>query len=857
MSRLHTVLFTSVLLVSIDTVAGNSDEPTMFKEIEGWVTSAVSGKSTSQQPMIYRSEVVEQKRQLANVLQPAAPINEVAVTTPISTVAQRKAPLTFFERVKKEALQAVEFAKEKVGKYLDQNGLGNNKAFEKHQNKMAKKTKLKELNESLPNYRLGGQKTVGNDILKIQQSLTHSRFSGPQPEKRIPLSEKDASDSSVVSVKINPNKIDDLSIGSEPIIPRIELPVEKLFVPSNGYELAKRLRSPQAFNDQKIEVLKTQMKETVKPEAVARKEIKVPQAVTDEKLQKVALHPNGEEFSYVDQGFYSFNKNELDLLAAQIIRNNGSCHITTGLFDKLQKVKELKSTVQLEVAKCSYQMGLYRLAVESAGLAIRHSDVAVEAHKLLLKDYPKSFESAIAKAISHRAPEKIFTVDETGRHYYQLAKHHFDKGQYKKSLEESEKIPSNSKDFNEGQFLKAVNLEVLERENEAIRVLVDLQETLQNRDSSNKDLKIITGINLSRIYYQKGDFKKAYMAQLGINKNHNLWIRAMIEQGWIQISAGDFSGAIGNMYSIQSPYFKSVYKPESYAIRAIGYLSICQYGDAYSSLSILEKEYRPWLDLMKKYRGTHASGIKYYETVAKYLRGKSSAVVDTLPPQVSRELASQKYFLNIQAGINERLEEMDQWKFINSMISKDIGKLRWYRNKAQERVQKLKLQIAKSKKDKSLLPNVPEWKGSINSELRLIGALNFKIDKYVQGQKQFAVMEKQEKSRIRKEVSGLKQASGKFLKNHMTEMIAVLNQVLDNNEFLRFEIFSGSGENIRYRVSGGAVKETKRIPAHIKPKKHLSWNFEGEYWEDEIGSYRSNLVNNCPKSVKYVNSMNE
>ena len=56
----------------------------------------------------------------------------------------------------------------------------------------------------------------------------------------------------------------------------------------------------------------------------------------------------------------------------------------------------------------------------------------------------------------------------------------------------------------------------------------------------------------------------------------------------------DPAGAIGNMYSLHSPYFTAVYKPESYVVRTIGYLNICQYGDAYQTLNLMEEIYRPW-----------------------------------------------------------------------------------------------------------------------------------------------------------------------------------------------------------------------------------------------------------------------
>ncbi|MCB0411492.1 MAG: hypothetical protein KDD22_03130, partial [Bdellovibrionales bacterium] len=61
----------------------------------------------------------------------------------------------------------------------------------------------------------------------------------------------------------------------------------------------------------------------------------------------------------------------------------------------------------------------------------------------------------------------------------------------------------------------------------------------------------------------------------------------------------------------------------------------------------------------------------------------------------------------------------------------------------------------------------------------------------------------------------------------------------------------GAGENIRYQVAGGQVKGTaNRVPANVKPQKILNWNFDGEYWVDEIGSYRSSLENLCPQSPR-------
>ena len=90
------------------------------------------------------------------------------------------------------------------------------------------------------------------------------------------------------------------------------------------------------------------------------------------------------------------------------------------------------------------------------------------------------------------------------------------------------------------------------------------------------------------------------------------------------IGDGSYAGAMGNMYSLHSPYFKAVYQPESFVVRTIGYLNICQYGDAYKSLSFLEKDYRNWYGKMSHYVEAKGKPADIYTTVKNYIRGKSA-----------------------------------------------------------------------------------------------------------------------------------------------------------------------------------------------------------------------------------------
>jgi hypothetical protein len=328
-------------------------------------------------------------------------------------------------------------------------------------------------------------------------------------------------------------------------------------------------------------------------------------------------------------------------------------------------------------------------------------------------------------------------------------------------------------------------------------------------------------------------------------------VQALIEQGWTQLSMGDYSGAIGNMYSLHSPYFTAVYKPESFVVRSIGYLNICQYGDAYKTLSYLEKDYRKWYTDAAKYRQAKKEAARYHDTVVTYLKGKSDHDADGLPFQVVREMARQKFYLNKQAALNEDLDQLERHKGINEKIKEEKARIRWKMQKAQERLAAVMKTIKKSRTDKSLMKDINTLQAQFRIERDFVIGYKYQLAMLELGRQGFLTFKSESEQRLGKEQYALKEAAGRFLVKYLAKLERDMGHILDNNEFLRYEVFSGAGENIRYQVAGGKVSgEANRVPASIKPQKMMNWNFDGEYWEDEIGSYRSSLENLCPAAGK-------
>ena len=58
------------------------------------------------------------------------------------------------------------------------------------------------------------------------------------------------------------------------------------------------------------------------------------------------------------------------------------------------------------------------------------------------------------------------------------------------------------------------------------------------------------------------------------------WLDALFEESWAYFMAGDYAHALGNIHTIESPYFPNSYYPEADVLKAVIYFANCQYDDA-------------------------------------------------------------------------------------------------------------------------------------------------------------------------------------------------------------------------------------------------------------------------------------
>ncbi|MGE0764269.1 MAG: hypothetical protein AB7N80_13385 [Bdellovibrionales bacterium] len=644
-----------------------------------------------------------------------------------------------------------------------------------------------------------------------------------------------------------------LDIGEEPILSKSDY-IGKNYQPKLvEVQEFKSLPSPELMHATIVQALTGKLIGTVAPAKDLDKGLfGIDKIVTKEAIAKAM--PKIAQLAKVSEKIVrELSEPQLKMLTALILYNKGDrCHILLGLFDELSKNEKLANESNFHLGQCAYRMKMTSLGFERLSALIMNEDreFASDAIKTLAKDLPMEYEIAFSKLIRNLKNQKLIPKESTDEVNYLTAKGAVKEGDHQTGRSYAEKVPESSPRYGNSQYLIGVAWFSLGNANKGAGKLESLRNWMATKKINDKNLNSLTAINLARIKFTQGRFKEALPLYMAIDKDHPLWVQGLIEQGWTQLAQDDFSGAIGNMYSLHSPYFRSVYKPESFVVRTIGYLNICQYGDAYRTLSWLEREYRPWVEGVNQYIGKRKLASEYYDTTIRYLKGKSSDDMDGLPYQIIREMARQKEFLNAQTSLNAKAEEVGRYEGIDKLITQEKAALKARENKATARFKDLKTKLAKAEKEKVTVPQMDEWRRQMKLEREVVIGLRYQAEMLENSRKSYLKLQPRIMAKIERERYNLRETAGRDLVETLKRVKIEMGTVLENNEFLRYEVFAGSGENIRYQVAGGKVADANRVPASVKPEKLQNWSFDGEYWEDEIGSYRSSLRNNCPQVGK-------
>lgn len=363
------------------------------------------------------------------------------------------------------------------------------------------------------------------------------------------------------------------------------------------------------------------------------------------------------------------------------------------LFDAGKNVEAalaLKKVVAGETGddKGNQQIAGYHLAIALYNLKFYQASYAIFSEIAEKPNHLKNSETLLWLArLATQLPEPADIVERVGKYdtaqierfknpqqqtlYWQLnyllGRYKYRARSYDEAINLFKNVDKRSPYFVKSKFFEGISY-VQRRESvpavKSFQAVVDaVDEGVEGIDDESR-MKDLAHLSMARTYYSasvrldesnipKIDPKKLSAAVKYWNRvdvASEYWLDALFEQSWAYFMAGDYPHALGNIHTIESPYFPNAFYPEADILKAVISFTVCQYQDALTIVARMKKRYEPIKkqleEILVKFEDDE-SGAKFFQFLKDVSEDKADLPA-SIKPIVKNALSDRQLLRNIE-----------------------------------------------------------------------------------------------------------------------------------------------------------------------------------------------------------------
>lgn len=135
-------------------------------------------------------------------------------------------------------------------------------------------------------------------------------------------------------------------------------------------------------------------------------------------------------------------------------------------------------------------------------------------------------------------------------------------------------------------------------------------------DRGNDELRALSDLatlSMARTYYSAGDYANALTYYGEIPQQSRYWLDALFESSWAYFQRDEFNRALGNLHSLNSPFFNDEYYPEAPILQAVNFFTNCRFDEVRATIDEFDLVYPPLREQLETTVAGLADNEAYYQ----------------------------------------------------------------------------------------------------------------------------------------------------------------------------------------------------------------------------------------------------
>ncbi len=293
------------------------------------------------------------------------------------------------------------------------------------------------------------------------------------------------------------------------------------------------------------------------------------------------------------------------------------------------------------MGKTLYQMGFYAgsLAyfdrIVQAGAAHRYYGATLKWLAALSRVLPET--SGILDKIGKYDPAALEDpiMDEVRNElYYLLGRHFYRQAKFDEAIGLFQRVESNSPFYIKAKFFEGVTYVRKYKGAPAVEAFKDILIIGQERpDYYTKDdidrFEELAELQLARVFYSTQQYDTSIKYYEKLTQESPDWLASLFEASWAYFMKTNNSKALGNIHTLNAPYFEDQFFPESILLKSVIYYKYCLYERALEAVAEYNTKFKPLRSNLKELLSKYDDNAEFYEYIQKIIAGKAGLDVDT------------------------------------------------------------------------------------------------------------------------------------------------------------------------------------------------------------------------------------
>jgi hypothetical protein len=363
-----------------------------------------------------------------------------------------------------------------------------------------------------------------------------------------------------------------------------------------------------------------------------------------------------------------------------------------------------------------------------------------------------------------------------------------------------------------------------------------------------------------RALYAVQKYPEAILQFQLVSKTSNLEVDALNGLAWGYLLSHQYEGAIGVAMQLRSGILRNTFSPEPIMVAAMAFNELCQFQDSIRMVNAFIHDYSSSYEWLHQNQNRNDLYTEVLHTLKKTSADQSGAYA---PAKVSSDWIKGATFLTRQNEINRLIKEPDHLKDIQNagiheqtvITEKTLKTMKEFIRDVK--VAQLKLKPGQELSDAFAVRYLP-----IKKDLR-------HLKNFYRASRTWTAFSKNYEKRIPQIRTELVNHINVDLKKHQQQMLSLIEKVRDNSDLIEVEIYNGASKDMIWKNAHPDYDENQPVAQDDTEKKEEKektnsakfWNWGRflasdieniEVWEDEMGSLKADLSDQCKKKEKYL-----